>query len=61
MQQRTGYETGTGYEPLVGSAEILARDDEPSEFGLPVGNLDPTQYRGKTPQPDKIIGVDESL
>lgn len=61
MSKRTGYPTGIGFEPPIGSAEILEREDESSEFGLPVGYDDPTQYRGTTPQPDRIIGVDNDL
>lgn len=59
MARQTGYQTGSGYDlPPIGSAEIIAREDDSTDFGLPVGYDDPTQYRGKTPQPDRIIGVD---
>lgn len=59
---RTGYgRIGVGYGlPPIGSAEILAQEDE-SEFGLPEGYVDPTQYCGTTPQPDRIIGVDNDV
>ena len=61
MQQQTGYQTGVGYGlPPIGSAEILAAEDE-SEFGIPVDFVDPTQYHGKTPQPDLIVGVAQNL
>jgi hypothetical protein len=55
--QRTGYPLRVNDEPPIGSAEIRESEDESSEFSLPVGYDDPTRYRGKTPQPDCIIGV----
>lgn len=58
MARDSGYRTGVGYDlPPIGSAEILARDDDSTDFGLPVGYDDPTAYRGKTPQSEPIIGV----
>ncbi|MHA3020882.1 hypothetical protein ACXPWS_11520 [Mycobacterium sp. BMJ-28] len=41
---------GSSYDlPPIGSAEIAAADDEPSEFGLPEGYVEPDQYHGMTP------------
>jgi hypothetical protein len=57
MSQPTGYPTGVGYDlPPIGSAEILAHDDDCTEFG-PENYVDPNEYRGKTPQCDRMIGV----
>jgi hypothetical protein len=58
MSKPTGHATSVGYDlPPIGTAEIIARDDDSTEFGLPEGYVDPNEYRGKTPQCDRIIGV----
>lgn len=54
----TGIQTGVGYDlPPIGSAEIIARENDSTDFGLPEGCVDPTDYHGKTPQGDRIIGI----
>ena len=57
MSDSTGYPVGVGSlgETLIG--EAYERASQASEFGLPEGYVDPTDYRGKTPPCDADIGV----
>jgi hypothetical protein len=48
--------TGVASDPPIGTAEFPAQEDD-SEFGLPEGFVDPTQYRGKAPACEPNIGV----
>jgi hypothetical protein len=52
--QPTGYQAGTYSLPPIGTAELLAQDDE-TEFGI--GEGWPHDYSGTTPEPQRIIGV----
>lgn len=59
VYRRTGFgRLGAGDStPAIGQAEKLAVDDD-SEFGLPEGYIDPTQYHGSTPRCEPILQAD---
>lgn len=55
MNRETGLPVGVGYDLLpIGTAEIIARDDDSSEFGIGEGC---PNFTTKTPQCERIIGV----